>query len=304
MISSAGGQERTDVNHGQRQAAIHGLSSRKRERRGGLWAVLAVAVVLIAAALGVFAIVSARSSSSTPATERGPGLLQVGLRLPASPKPAFTVPTPVQLRDSSSHVSYWATVVRPVAVRGSPRLESRVVAGLETRTPEDTSNIVLVLRRAKDPSGRLWVGIRLPVLPNDTTGWVPREALGVYGAVRTRLLVDLERFTATLQRDGRTIFEAEIGVGQSQWPTPRGEFYIRNKLVSYGSSFYGPLAFGTSARSNVLTDWPAGGFIGIHGTDQPELLPGAVSHGCIRMRNEDILELGRLMPVGTPLTIS
>jgi lipoprotein-anchoring transpeptidase ErfK/SrfK len=66
---------------------------------------------------------------------------------------------------------------------------------------------------------------------------------------------------------------------------------------------YGPLAFGTSARSAVLTDWPAGGFIGIHGTKEPERLPGRVSHGCIRLRNADILRLGRLMPVGTPLTI-
>lgn len=63
------------------------------------------------------------------------------------------------------------------------------------------------------------------------------------------------------------------------------------------------LAFGTSARSDVLTDWPAGGYIGIHGTDRPELLPGRVSHGCIRLRNADILRLAELMPVGTPLTI-
>ena len=66
---------------------------------------------------------------------------------------------------------------------------------------------------------------------------------------------------------------------------------------------YGPLAFGTSARSSVLTDWPAGGYIGIHGTDRPELLPGLVSHGCIRLRNAAILRLAELMPVGTPLTI-
>ena len=44
--------------------------------------------------------------------------------------------------------------------------------------------------------------------------------------------------------------------------------------------------------------------MGIHGTDRPNLLPGRVSHGCIRMRNADILRLERLMPVGTPLTIS
>lgn len=67
---------------------------------------------------------------------------------------------------------------------------------------------------------------------------------------------------------------------------------------------YGLLAFGTGARSAVLTDWPAGGFVGIHGADRPDLIPGPVSHGCIRLRNEDILGLGKLMPVGTPITIT
>jgi len=81
-------------------------------------------------------------------------------------------------------------------------------------------------------------------------------------------------------------------------------FYIRDKLTDFGDPFYGPVAFGTSARSSVLTDWPDGGFIGVHGTDEPQLLPGHVSHGCIRMPNSSILILARLMPVGTPLTVT
>jgi lipoprotein-anchoring transpeptidase ErfK/SrfK len=93
-------------------------------------------------------------------------------------------------------------------------------------------------------------------------------------------------------------------VGQPRWPTPRGRFYVRDELTKFAGPTYGPLAFGTSARSAVLTDWPAGGFVGIHGTDHPELIPGRISHGCIRMRNADILRLARLMPVGTPLTIA
>ena len=86
-------------------------------------------------------------------------------------------------------------------------------------------------------------------------------------------------------------------------PTPRGRFYVRNKLTRFRNPFYGPIAFGTSARSAILTDWPAGGFIGIHGTNRPDLLPGAVSHGCIRLRNAAIRRLARLMPIGTPLTV-
>ena len=95
-----------------------------------------------------------------------------------------------------------------------------------------------------------------------------------------------------------------MGVGKRRWPTPTGEFYVRNELRGFDSPAYGPVAFGTSARSAVLTDWPAGGFVGIHGTNRPGLLPGSVSHGCIRMRNREIRRLARLMPVGTPVTIS
>ena len=99
------------------------------------------------------------------------------------------------------------------------------------------------------------------------------------------------------------MFVARVGIGRPEYPTPGGRFYIRNRLTRYSSPTYGPLAFGTSARSTVLTDWPAGGFVGIHGTDQPGLIPGRVSHGCIRMKNAKILALGRLMPVGTPVTV-
>jgi lipoprotein-anchoring transpeptidase ErfK/SrfK len=67
-------------------------------------------------------------------------------------------------------------------------------------------------------------------------------------------------------------------------------------------SFYGPVAFGTSAYSPV-SDRPGGGVVGIHGTDRPELIPGRPSHGCVRLRNGDVKRLARLMPVGTPVRV-
>ena len=240
-------------------------------------------------------LISSRSTPSSYAVDEPPVL-------PASPEPALEVPSPVRLK-SSAGAAQWASVRHAVSVRASASSEARFVTRLASATPEGTANIVLVLRRAKDRAGRLWVRVRLPVLPNGSTGWVPRQALGVYGVVNTHLVVDLEGLTATLLREERPIVRVPIGVGRPEWPTPKGEFYVRNMLTRYRSPFYGPLAFGTSARSSVLTDWPGGGFIGIHGTDAPELLPGQVSHGCIRLRNEDILQLGRLMPVGTPVTI-
>lgn len=43
--------------------------------------------------------------------------------------------------------------------------------------------------------------------------------------------------------------------------------------------------------------------IAIHGTDHPELLGGEISHGCIRMSNEDVLRLYEELAVGTPVVI-
>ena len=214
------------------------------------------------------------------------------------PRLGLAIPTPRLLTARADRVSQWAPVLRPVAIRDAPSTRAEVVARIAASTPERTENIVLVSGPTRAVDG-LWV----PVRADGATGWVPREALGGYEAVDTRLLVDTSAFTATLLRGERVVFRAQVGVGTASAPTPTGSFYVRNQLVRYRSAFYGPVAFGTSARS-TLTDWPAGGFVGIHGTSRPELVPGRVSHGCIRMRNADILALARLMPIGTPVEIS
>lgn len=41
----------------------------------------------------------------------------------------------------------------------------------------------------------------------------------------------------------------------------------------------------------------------LHGTDKPETIGRAVSHGCVRLRNADIEQLYELVPVGTPVFI-
>jgi hypothetical protein len=218
---------------------------------------------------------------------------------PLRPPPRFglAVPRP-QLLASRMDVTLWAPVIRSLAIKATPAEGARIVGRVTVSTPERTENIVLVTGPTY-ASGGLWV----PVRAAGATGWAPRDALGGYEAVDTRLLVDTQAFTATLVRAHEVVFRARIGVGTTAAPTPTGSFYVRNRLTRYRSAFYGPVAFGTSARS-TQTDWPAGGFVGIHGTSRPELLPGRVSHGCIRMYNADILELARLMPVGTPVEIT
>jgi hypothetical protein len=213
-------------------------------------------------------------------------------------------PFPHRYTLTDDTIGHWAGVLRSVVARRRPSASSPAVARLDTVTSEWTQNIVLVLAGIDVGPGETWYRVRLPILANNSTGWVRRSVLGNLYAVRTHLYVDRATFTARLERDGRTIFTTRVGVGRPSSPTPAGEFYVRDKVTSFDDPFYGPIAFGTSARSPVRTDWPGGGFVGVHGTDRPDLLPGAVSHGCIRMVNRAIVRLSRLMPVGTPLTIT
>ena len=195
-------------------------STLRRRRRS-------TAALAVAAALAIVSALALWPSEGNPR----PG---ASTNLPGPAESLLKVPKPELLRDPNA--SLWSIVGRPVTARAAPDADARTVAGLAVTTPEDTPHALLILDRASDERGRVWVKARLPVLPNGTTGWVPRRALRGYRAVKTRLVVDLSRFRATLLRDGRPVMRADVGVGLPQWPTPRGRFLIRNKLVASAAS--------------------------------------------------------------------
>jgi len=217
--------------------------------------------------------------------------------------PAGVYPKQFLLSDRANETYKWAFVRHRTVARSGPSRRARKLSTITFRTPELYRNAIQVLGGVQYRNQDTWVRIRLSMLPNSTTGWVRRGSLGPFQKVHTRLFIHQGSLRATLYRYGKPIFRTIVGVGQSRYPTPRGEFYIREKLSGYYAPAYGPRAFGLNARSAVLTDWPGGGFVGIHGTNQPGILPGRVSHGCVRMRNPAILRLFRLMPIGTPVTI-
>jgi hypothetical protein len=263
------------------------MTTRTRRRSRAMTVISGICLGLFPAVV-VAALIDDRSRRPTPGA-------------PQPVEPAFAVPEP-ELRPVEAHATQWAEVARRAALRRRPTRAAPRVALMSARTPEGTANVVQVLGRRRS-DGRLWVKVRVPALPRGRAGWVPRAAIGSPKTVMTRLVVNRRRHLLRLLWRGREVFRAPVGVGAPASPTPAGVYYVRNRLTKYRSPFYGPVAFGTSARSAVLTDWPAGGFIGIHGTNRPGLIPGDVSHGCIRMRNADIRRLDRLMPIGTPVII-
>lgn len=196
-------------------------------------------------------------------------------------------------------VARWAYVTRATVARTRPSRRARPVASVATTTSDATPNLVRVFAETRSR----WVQVALTTLPNGRTGWVPRSVLSHFHTVSARIVVDTRRLTLSLYRQGKLVLRVPVAVGRSQWPTPRGTFYIRDRLTHFQNPFYGPIAFGTNARSPTLTDWPGGGIVGIHGTNAPGLIPGRVSHGCIRLRNADILRLARVLPLGAPVVV-
>lgn len=114
-----------------------------------------------------------------------------------------------------------------------------------------------------------------------------------YFDTQYNITVDLEKKELTLKEGEQIIKVYPVAVGKPSTPTPTGNWRIIQKTQNPG----GP--FGARwMRINV----PWGGY-GIHGTNQPESIGQAVSHGCVRMNNEDVIELYDIVPLGTEVKI-
>jgi hypothetical protein len=220
----------------------------------------------------------------------------------AAPAVAEAEPPGVERLSDERTVTRWAYTNVLAPIKTKPSHAAKTVARLRWNTEDGLPEVYVVLKARVDENERRWLQIRVPGRPNGRTGWVRDNELSNLRTVRTHLTIDRRRLKATLRKRGKVIWTSRIGIGAPGTPTPRGRFWIRERLRGdYG--VYGPWAFGTSAYSDKLTDWPGGGVVGIHGTNQPSLIPGRPSHGCVRVPNRKIVQLAKLMPVGTPVWI-
>ncbi len=105
------------------------------------------------------------------------------------------------------------------------------------------------------------------------------------------IVVSLKRKQLSLIRDNKEIKKYSIAIGRKESPTSPGYFTIINKVPDPGG-VYGAFWMGLSKPH-----------YGIHGTNNPASIGKEVSLGCIRMNNIDILELSKMVTVGTSVII-
>jgi L,D-transpeptidase ErfK/SrfK len=103
--------------------------------------------------------------------------------------------------------------------------------------------------------------------------------------------VSLGQRRITLVNNGRIVKTFPIAVGKMLTRTPLGEYVIVNREPNPGGP-YGVMWLSLSRRG-----------YGIHGTNNPSSIGKAVSAGCIRMHNHDVLDLASRVPNGTRVVI-
>src|SRR5215510_13442562 len=176
-------------------------------------------------------------------------------------------------------------VVPATRVYARPNLSSRVVRTLRQLRPDLQLQTLLAIQARFGRDGKLWYRLSLPGRPNGQRGWIRADRMRARTAMN-RITVRRGRRTIEVRRiqGGRLLLRDRVAIGTPAAPTPLGRnFYVTQGFVPR-EPFYGSFALATSAYSS-LSDWPGGGIMGIHGTDRPELIGQAVSHGCVRVRN-------------------
>lgn len=247
--------------------------------------------------VGTLAGVACTRASATPPASRP--AVTVSPPAPVSVAAQAPDPGPV-LPEKGTFVARsnteWLTIWRGPSVDAGKR------SAFLTTNPVGQDLEFLVAKTARDKSGGAWLRILLPIRPNGAAGWVRMGAVSVR-KVEQRIVVDLSDKTLQYYRHGHLEHDFSVGIGRPETPTAVGTFYIWAQVPQASPSGpYGVFALGLSGFSPVLKDWPGGGRMAIHGTAYASDRGLAVSHGCVRVYNDDMVDLRRV-PLGTPVII-
>ncbi len=182
-----------------------------------------------------------------------------------------------------------------------PSPDDAAVSAWQLAVPTEFGGLrnFLVIGESED-----WVHVKVPVRPNGSTGWI-RKADVTFTTTTMRIEVDVSDRLITVYDGDTAVFETVGAVGRDAYPTPTGEWFLRDAIPWDENSVYGPWVLALSAFSEQIDEINGGqAVVALHGTSQPDKLGSAVSLGCVRLSNNDITTVASLVPVGTPVIIS
>ena len=261
------------------------MRERKLSKRGsrGAAAVLAVA----AAGLFGFASLGTGGDAENKADEGDEFLsaLTSAARLVSFliPEPRYTIAHPTGPR---------------VALHTSPH--GRLIARVSSRTQFGSPRTFLVAETRGD-----WIGVVSPRVENGRLAWLDRGSGEVdFTDTSYSIQVDLSSQTLELRDGSYLVHRAAVSIGQAGHSTPAGRFAVTDAIAGRGlGPWYGCCVLAISGHQpNLPPGWVGGNRIAIHGTPGP--VGGAVSNGCLRTSNRDMVALFARAPLGAPVFIA
>jgi lipoprotein-anchoring transpeptidase ErfK/SrfK len=246
--------------------------------------------VLLAAVLGGYAAVRARAEGSGADHSLAP----------------VACPAPAPAGEARPQYDRWTVgkAVGPFVAYKQPSTSAPVKTRLGKVNQNGYPTLVLV-DETREVEGKTWYKVWLAMRPNGSRGWVPEGKLAFY-STSAKITIDLSERKLTVQRRGAVVGSYSVAVGRPGLSTPTGFYFVNQKLRPPSPDGpYGALAIGISAfqMEYAASDWIQGGPVAIHGTNEPWLIGKAISHGCVRMRNKDVVDVSRTVPSGSPVEI-
>jgi len=119
------------------------------------------------------------------------------------------------------------------------------------------------------------------------------------------------------EQEGKTPESYLVAIGRKPWETPEGKFAVNQMIknpdwmvVDFNNPDKAMKGRVPPGPNNPLgLRWISfasahGWEVGFHGTAKEQALGHAVSHGCVRMRNDDVVKVYEKVKLGTPVIVS
>ena len=228
-----------------------------------------------------------------------------GASAPSAPIAVAAPAAPPVPAPPTAKLAWVGRVLAPVTARAAPKRSARARMVVQPIAPFAQGATTLLITRTLVRDDVRWVEVLLPIRPNGSRGWIPADVLAL-STTPVRISIDISERRLTLFRAGRRVMTTSIAVGAPATPTPTGPSFAIAERISTNQpgAFLGPVVMPLTGFSEKLNEFAGGnGRVALHGTSQPELIGSAVSHGCMRMRNADILRVARAARPGTPVSI-
>lgn len=123
------------------------------------------------------------------------------------------------------------------------------------------------------------------------------------GTVSHLIIINSRNNTLRFYRDGNLVASYSCATGASGSATPQGKFAINEKIVN--RPYYKAGIPGGAPNNPLGPRWMQfkdGGY-GIHGTNVDSSIGTHASHGCVRMHNNEVIQLYSMVPMGTTVIV-